>query len=60
MRVSCFRETACDQGLTHEISLQNTVKVNKIRIFIPKKHFRGKKNPKRGKKMKPSQRKGNK
>ena len=31
--------------------------VNKIRISIPKKHFRGKKNPKRGKKMRPSQRK---
>ena len=53
MRPSCFRET----GLTHETSLQNTVMVNKILISIPKKHFQGKKNPKRVKKTKPSQRK---
>ena len=33
------------------------MKVNKIRISIPKKNFQGKKNPKRGKKTKPSQRK---
>ena len=45
-----------DQSLTYETSLQNTVKVNKIRISIPKKHFRGKKNPKWGKETKHSQR----